>query len=256
MALVTIFAESRWKGIKAAVHEKKPWPPTWLADVDAAYAVLRKHPLGTDSQVLWHYDFLVWLGADHHAAQVLAEGIERFTDSVPLHQRFRNRLLAREGAEKMQDAYDALLKEHGPSATLASFAGLGSVAAAEDYRRHRKWDDAVEAYGRAVAHYEEAAKAEPAFQAASDRAIALALAGEARVLFEIGKDAEATDVSLTGIARDPQATATQDGMGMTPGETAQAILSQCRRNGEDDLADRIEKVFSTLDPDLLPTERD
>ncbi len=48
MAVVTIFAESRWKAIKAAVRALKDWPPSWLTDLHSAYSLLLRHPLGTD----------------------------------------------------------------------------------------------------------------------------------------------------------------------------------------------------------------
>ena len=61
MAILSVFAQSRWESIKKAVKQKQDFPPEWLTDVHAAYSVLLKHPLGTDAQVLWHYDLLDWL---------------------------------------------------------------------------------------------------------------------------------------------------------------------------------------------------
>ncbi|MCZ6787698.1 MAG: hypothetical protein O7E54_11110 [Planctomycetota bacterium] len=54
MAIVTIFAEARWKAIRTAVREQKKWPTEYLSDLHAAYTVLMRHPLGTDGQVVWH----------------------------------------------------------------------------------------------------------------------------------------------------------------------------------------------------------
>ena len=80
MAVLNVFAESRWKAIKQAMRAQQRWPGSWLSDVNAAYGALRKHPLGTDEQVKWHFDFLVWLGANDPAARVLSEGLARFPE--------------------------------------------------------------------------------------------------------------------------------------------------------------------------------
>src|SRR5205085_172720 len=63
MAVLTIFAEGRFKAIKKSVKEKTDFPPEWLTDVHSAYSMLLRHPLGTEDQVLWHQDLLDWLGA-------------------------------------------------------------------------------------------------------------------------------------------------------------------------------------------------
>ncbi|MHC4822371.1 MAG: hypothetical protein ACYTDX_11745, partial [Planctomycetota bacterium] len=70
-AVLTVFAEGRWKAIKKAVNAKEDWPPEWLTDLHSAYGVLRDHPHGTDAQVLWHYRLLSWLGSPAQAIRVL-----------------------------------------------------------------------------------------------------------------------------------------------------------------------------------------
>ena len=64
---LALFAQARQRAISKAYRERKPWPPEWLADVHAAYAVLAKHPLGTDANAADCYDFLRWLGATPRA---------------------------------------------------------------------------------------------------------------------------------------------------------------------------------------------
>jgi tetratricopeptide (TPR) repeat protein len=238
MAVVTIFAESRWKAIKQAVREGKEWSPEWLADVHAAYSILLRHPLGTDGQVVWHYDFLDWLGANRRASSILREGLARFRDSPPLHERLRERILKDEGPDALEAAYEAMAKE-APEA-IAPFAGLASMAAAEEHRRARRFEQAIAAYGRAIDRYGR-----------DDAAAALALAGRARVAFQLGDDGRALEDTLLSLARSPASAGTLDGMGITPGETAQAVLARLKEAKRDDLAARLEAALATVDPELL-----
>jgi len=250
MAVVTIFAESRWKAIKAAVRKNEDWPPGWLADLHGAYSVLMRHPLGTDGQVLWHYELLDWLGIRHRAARVLREGLARFTDSAKLHEQMRKRLLKFRGPGALEEEYDRLLKEHGDA--IVPFAGRAAVAAAEQYRRARAYEKALLAYERAVAYHERAIQTNAADR---DRAIALALAGSARVAFQLGDDDLALKSILRSFERSPDSAGTLDGMGITPGETAQVLLARLREKKREDAARSLADALSRLDPELLRPDR-
>ncbi|MFI5403980.1 MAG: hypothetical protein ACHQ1G_13660, partial [Planctomycetota bacterium] len=246
MAVVTIFAESRWKAIKAAVRERKDWPREWLTDLHAAYTVLLNHPLGTDGQVAWHYDFLDWLGADHRSEALLRRGLARFKASAALHQRLREKMLKLRGPGALEAAYDEMLKEADP--TLEPFAGAASVDAAELYRRQGDFAQALAAYGRAIAHFERGAEGDPGN---ADVPIALALAGRARVAFQLGDDASATAAILASFERSPDSAGTRDGMGITPGETATTLLNALKTAKKEDLALKLEAGLSKIDPELL-----
>ena len=102
MAVLTIFAEARFQAIKASVKKKEKWPPGWLTDLDAAYSVLLQHPLGTDTQIAWHYDFLVWLRAHRRSARILDKGLERFPNSSLLHNKMRDRLVKWRGIDGLE----------------------------------------------------------------------------------------------------------------------------------------------------------
>src|SRR6185295_17808501 len=82
--LLQLFSESRQREIGKALREKSKWPPEWLSDVDAAYAVLAFHPFGTDEHVVARYDLLRWFGATVAADAVLDAGLARFPDSAAL----------------------------------------------------------------------------------------------------------------------------------------------------------------------------
>ena len=67
LAVLALFADARQRAIDAAVASRGEWPPEWLGDVNAAYAVLLQHPLGTDQQVKRYVDFLWRLGVGSQA---------------------------------------------------------------------------------------------------------------------------------------------------------------------------------------------
>ncbi|MGQ0615127.1 MAG: hypothetical protein ACT4PV_15450 [Planctomycetaceae bacterium] len=251
MAVVTVFAESRWKAIKAAVRESREWPPEYLSDLHAAYTLLLRHPLGTDGQVVWHYEFLDWLGAQVRASRVLEEGIRRFPDSQALHALWRERLLRWRGPDALEASYEAMLKERAEATALHGFAGAASVAAADQHRRVRAYEKSLAAYARALGHYEAAAKLDAASRDASDEAIALLLASRARVAYELGDDEAALRDTLASFARGPGSAGTRDAMGITPVETAQMLLARLRDRGKGTEARSLETALAGIDPDFL-----
>jgi tetratricopeptide (TPR) repeat protein len=251
MAVMTVFAEGRFKQIKKAVKEKTDFPPEWLADVNAAYAVLLRHPLGTEGQVIWHYDLLDWLGATDQATAVLREGLRRFGDAPVLHERLRDYLLRKRGPRGLEAYYDGMLKEPGARPALAWYAGAAAAAAAEQARRAGRADAALGAYGRAIALFERAAAADPALKDASDHGVALALAARARVELEQGKDEAAAADAVASLVRRPASAGTADGMSQKPGDTAHTVLARVKAAGRADLAAAIEAALAKVDPDLL-----
>lgn len=251
MAVVTVFAESRWKAIKAAVREEKPWQSQWLADLHAAYSLLLRHPLGTDGQVAWHYDFLAWLGADHRAQRVLDEGLGRFAESTALHERLRDRILKESGPDGLEAYYAKMLEERKEGGRVGALAGGASVVAAEHHRRMGRFEEALDCYGRAISYYESAIAGDPAEREAADRAIALVHAARARVLLELKQEGKALEAMLASFARSPSSAGTRDGMGIKPGETAQMLLSRLRAGGGEEEAKRLEEALASLDPALL-----
>jgi tetratricopeptide (TPR) repeat protein len=237
------------------VKEGKNWPPEWLSDLHSAYTILLRHPLGTDGQVLWHYELLDWLGAHRRASRVLREGIARFRDSPGLHARLRDRILKWRGPDALEAAYDKLLEEHQDPARLEPFAAEASVAAAEQHRKQKEYEKARGAYGRAIAHYERAVEANAGNRALADPAIALVLAGRARVSFQLNDDEGALADILASFARAPNLAGTRNGMNETPGETAQYLLARLKEEGKTEEAARLEKALSGLDQELLRPDR-
>jgi tetratricopeptide (TPR) repeat protein len=244
--LLTLFAQSRQQAIADAVKAKKDWPGQWLADVHATYAVLAQHPFGDDSQVLMDYDFLQWFGAGGEAARVLTEGLRRFPDSATLHDRLRARLLAERGVHGLEQYYESRLREPDPPATLEGFSGCASLVAAEYLRRSGAGDEALSAYDRGIAHYERAIAADPASRSDSETAIAMALAGRARVAFERGEDAGAVQDLLAAIERKPEVAGEIDGLSVSAVTTSQALMARLRAHQQNELADRLAAALGTL----------
>lgn len=251
MAVLTIFAESRFRSIKEAVKAKTRWPAQWLADVNAAYAVLLRHPLGTDAQVVWHYDFLTWLGAWERGAKVLDEGLVRFPESAALHDLFRRRVLRERGIEGLEPAYEALLGAPDAPAALARQAGAASVMAAEYFRRANNYDRSLASYERAMGHWERLASGVPAAKDEADHRIALCRAGRARIALERGDLDGAVAEMLASFERRPDSAGSLDGLNMTPAQTAQALLERLDAAKREDLRAKLEAALAKIDPALL-----
>jgi tetratricopeptide (TPR) repeat protein len=258
MVVLALFAEARWTRIAKATNEKQPWPPEWLTDVHAAYEVLARHPCGTDGQVAGHYDVVKWLGAKEPADQILKEGLRRFADSPMLHERLRGRILEEHGIEGLEPAYETLLEQRDAPPAFDWFAGYASTVVAEFRRRNEQRDEALAAYERAIAHYERYLASDPEDRSSSDAAIALALAGRAKIHFERGDLTAAVADLVTSFERDPSAAGVQDGLGITPVETGKLVASKLATGDAKDLREKLARAMERLDPELLlppPDER-
>ncbi len=250
MAALALFAEGRRARIDAAVKSKEDWPPQWLTDVHATYAVLAEHPYGLEQHVEDHYDFLLRLGAFNEASAALDAGLERFPESWGLHARLRGRSLGQGGIEGLEAEYERRLREAGdePAANLEWFAGYASLVTAEFHRRAGDPEAARAAYDRAVGHYEANAARNPASRESGEHYVALAIAGTARVALEQGRLEEALEGVLASFARDPEAASSLDGLGISPVGTAQMLLTRLREAELADAAARLEAALAQLDP--------
>jgi tetratricopeptide (TPR) repeat protein len=251
MVVLALFAEERWQAISKAVQEKKPWPPQWLSDVNAAYDVLVRHPYGTDDQVGMHYDIVKWLGGAGQAARVLDEGLARFPDSALLHERLRRRILEEKGVEGLEPTYAAMLKAQGEPAGLEWFAGYASMVAAEFSRRAKNEAAAVDAYDRAIAHFDRSVAKDPENRTSADLEVALALAGRARLALEKGDWDRAVADVVASFERKPDGAATQDGLNISPVDTAMMLKARLADAKRDDLAAKLQAALDKLDPEML-----
>ncbi|MEQ8763715.1 MAG: hypothetical protein RL885_07305 [Planctomycetota bacterium] len=251
MAVLGLFAESRRQAILDALGQKEEWPKEWLTDVHSTYSILAKHPLGTAGQVVAHYDFLRRLGATDKASRALQEGLARFPESPMLHDRLRGRILADRGVQGLEAVYARMLQGENVQPITRWYAGLATMVTAELQRRNGNSDEALAAYDRAMALYEQYIEEQPDNRDSADHYIALALAGQSRVKFQ-DRDADAAlDLLIASLQRRPQSAATQDGMNLSPADTARTLRGYFRREEKVDQLQRLEAALSKLDPELL-----
>lgn len=251
VTVLALFAQARQRAIARSYRERAQWPPEWLADIHAAYAVLAQHPLGTDGNVADGYDFLRWLGATTRANQALDEGLARFPASWILHERLRGRILWEQGPDGLEAAYAERLAKPDAPAELEWFAGYASLVAAENHRRAGASDKALAAYERGLARFEHDVEAHPDHRASADHYVALARAGRARVQLEQNALECATDEILAALSRAPEAAAALDGLGIAPVETARMIQTRLEQGGQAELASSIQSKLGSIDPRYL-----
>ena len=251
IATIALFAQARQRQIIDAWRAREQWPGQWLTDVNAAYSVLAKHPLGTDSHVVSHHDFLKWLNAMGPAARVLDDGLARFPESPVLHDRLRARILREKGVNGLEAVYESMLAEEDASPNLPWFAGYTSIVAAEFHRRAGRDEQAVGAYERAIAHYERSIEANPVSRESADHYVALALAGQARLALEDEEWERCLSLLLSSFERRPIAAGSLDGLGISPVDTARMLLARLAEAELLDLAARLESALAELPPETL-----
>ena len=254
MAVLGLFAQERREAIAVKARAREPWPGEWVSDVHSAYAVIARHPLGTEGHAAAHYDFLVDVQAGGQAGRVLDEALRRYPVSDLLHDRLRARLLKERGVGALEPTYESMLAAPDAHPRLTWLAAYTSLVAAEFHRRGNQPTRAFEAYGRGIARYESYAEAHPDQRDTADHYIALALAGQARLSLEAGDH----DAALTGIQaafdRRPLSAASLDGLSISPVGTAQMLRARLVEADEPDAVARIDAAFDrlrALDPALL-----
>ncbi|MEY4672915.1 MAG: hypothetical protein RL148_699 [Planctomycetota bacterium] len=250
MQVVAIFAEARQEAIVKAVRAKQEWPGQWLTDVHAAYSVLLRHPQSKDVHVANHFDFLKFFGGFEQANRSLDAGLKRFPESWVLHERLRNRILEERGVNGLESVYAKLLEEQ-PSNNMTWYAAYAALVGAEFHRRSGRMEQAVGSYDRALALYDRCTAENADSKANSDHYAALALAGKARLALEAGDLDRALELSLAGISRKPEATATLDGLNISPADTARMLRTKLREAQREEQLKQLQAVLDALDPELL-----
>jgi hypothetical protein len=254
VATLSLFAGARQRAITEKVQAKEDFPPEWLTDVHAAYSVIARHPLCTETQVAEHHDFLLTLEAFGPAAEVLGQGLGRFPDSWALHARLRSQLLRDRGVAGLEKTYEEMLARPDAHAYLEWFAGYASLVTAEFHRRNNMDAEALAAYDRAVAHWERGVTTSPETRETADTYIALCEAGRARLAMTAGELERALAELRSSFARQPQGAATRDGLNLSAVDTARSLLQRCRDAQREDLAEAVQAELARLreiDPQLL-----
>ena len=251
MIVLSLFGKMRHDRIVAAVKSKKPWPGAWLSDMHAAETLLARHRDALEVQLVSHYDFLVWLGAEAKARSYLQISLSRFPDSWALHARLRQRILKEKGVSGLESVYAALMSRDGAPRNLPWFAGYASLVAAEFQRRRGRDEDAVGSYDRAIALYEQAIGGNPDIKPTADHYIAMALGAKARLSLEARRWKRSVDLLVQSFRRCPGAAATLDGLNLSAVDTAKMLRARLREEKLDLLASRLEAALARLDPEML-----
>ncbi|MCA8948087.1 MAG: hypothetical protein KDE27_01210 [Planctomycetes bacterium] len=245
MEVLALFAEARQEAIVQAVRNKEKWPPQWMTDVHAAYAVLDRHPLGRPVHVANHYDFLEFFGTPQ-ADEVLDRGLERFPAAPELHQRLRARALKRGGADGLEAEYAARLASGDANATMPWFAGYASLVAAEAHRARNRGEAAIAAYERAIAHFQTYVERSPEGAANGSHYVAMAHAGIAAVRLRGGDLQGAFDALVAGFAANPAATSAVDGLSRTAMQTAEQLRARATEAKDEALVAKLDAELKKL----------
>ena len=250
IACLGLLAEHRRAQITAAIRARADWPPEWLGDMDSAYQVIARHPLGTDRHIVTHYDFLVWMRAWRPAAQLLDLGLDRFPASAVLHDRLRTRAL-RDGTAGLLATYTNLRQQHPENANIVWFAGYADIVAAESHRRQLQHEQSTAAYDRAVASLRHSRTLDPATisEPAVDHYIAICMAGKARVAFAQRDLERAAAEIIAAIAYRPDTADALDGLNINAVGTAKLIRSACVEAEFDILVERLDAALASLRPE-------
>jgi len=253
-AVLSIFADGRRTAIRKAADAHSPWPPAWLSEEQSAFAVLSKHPLATATEVMRHYDFLVSLGAVAPASRALQQGLQRHENSAGLHERFRLLLVAENGVDGVEPAYETWLQRADAAQYLRWFAGQASLFTAEQLRKVNRLQDADGAYQRALQHFAAQTAAAPETAANSATFEVLAMAGRARIALETGNTNAALTLILAAFEHQPEAAATLDGQNVSAVGVAKKILAALQEAEDAERAQELQDALdalSDLDTGLL-----
>lgn len=251
LRVVALFASARQHAIRESYRERKPWPPEWLSDVNAAYALVSKNAFATDEQLVSFHDFLRWLGGAQRARAILDEALERFPASPLAHDRLRTRLLFESGPTGLETGYATRVARDPSNPDLQWFAGYAALVAAEHRRREGDAVAALAAYDRGIAYFDDAARLRPETAANAGHFAALGLAGRARLALERGELERAVDETVASLERSPGAGATPDGLNITPVDTAKMLRARLEEAGKTEPLAKLQAALDALDPKLL-----
>jgi hypothetical protein len=243
MEVLTLFAHGRQFAIQKAVRDQQKWPGVWMTDVHTAYSLLLKHPLGTESHVADHYDFLNFFRSPD-TELVLEHGLKRFPASAALHQRLRAQLLRRGGIKLLESDYKARLAAADAPSVMPWFAGYASLVSAEQHRRRQRPDKANACYRQALTHFTAYKKATGGTDAAHYEA--MAHGGLARLALQ-GSDLDLTFFELQQVfSICPTAAAAVDGLSITAMQTAEMLRGRAIDAKDLDLQERLAEALKKL----------
>jgi len=228
-------AQCRTRALYAALGEEPAWPAAWLNELLDAHEVLLAHPSGTEEQAVAGLDALGNLELFARQATFVKRALARWPLSATLHNYYRWQLLRDGGAAALLAGYDGLELGPGQDAARRWFAGVAAIVAAERLADDGASAPALVAYQRAVGELREALELEPGYETTSLYYVALAQAGEARLLFERAQLDQALEAMRASVAACASALPA-DGLGHTRATTARSLGRALERAGRSEEA--------------------
>ncbi|MEM6672641.1 MAG: hypothetical protein AAF726_07335 [Planctomycetota bacterium] len=209
-----------------AIGAKEPYQPSDVADALLAGRTLIAHPSGTEKDATSLLTLLATIGDVAVSGDVLAEALGRFPANPDLHRRYRDHVLASEGAESIAPRYAGLRKAVGDptlAPTIDWYEGLALLVAAErdadlgrDLAALTQYDASLGAFNRSV-------DAAPDFADSANHYRVLALAAAAQLESERGNYEQAALRLLACAELRPESLAEKDGLGKTPVQRATVV---------------------------------
>lgn len=245
-----IFASALRTQTMKAHAEGNPWPGNWLTDAGAAYDIAEKHPLANANIFAEHADLLLSVEALDAADRVLLAGLQKFADSAPLHERYRNRVLADKGISGLDAAYAELIKKNPNSAAIAWFSGYAAIVSAEFHKRSGNDSDAKNAYTHTIEQFRRSVQIDATYEETANHYISLALAGRARVHLESGDLDSAVFDMIAALQLKPEIYESEDGLGRTPKMTLNAMRWVLDEKKRADLREKLEAALEKIDPEI------
>lgn len=228
---LALFAQRRVQAIYAAMADNAEVPATWIADANAAYAVLLDHPAATESALRAYLDWLNQIGGWGIEADAAPRAVAKFPESAALHERWRSQLLRDDGARALEAAYDAGAPDGADAATWEWFRGLAKLVAAERHVEDRRPGDALAAYARSVETFDASIALNADFRDSASHYQALSLAAMARLFADRGDLDAAAKLARAALDKRPASADSPDGLGETPRATAAAIATTLETAG-------------------------
>lgn len=251
MAVASMRADALAEAVYAAARRREDVGGDRIAEVDAAFDLLAAHPFGTAEHALKHHDFLSYMGARQRAMDVLTRGLERFRASAALHERLRGRLLWSRGTDALLGFYAKQKDAPTADAVTHWYAGLAGLVAGEFRRRRAQGAEAVSAYDIAIADFERVIEFGDSAPEASLHYVALAKAGQAAALMELGElQRAAARVTEAFDAYEPSANAL-DGLNASAVSTTRMLLQRLEDAGDGTTRAALKARLDALPPELL-----
>ncbi|HKE00273.1 MAG TPA: hypothetical protein VKE69_04630 [Planctomycetota bacterium] len=166
------------------------------------------------------------------ASDVLASAIREHPEQGAYHETMRNVLVPAGGVMRLNELYSGLERDLERSATTAWFAGYARILQAEDLRRKGDGAAAAASYDAAMALFRKSRDLNATYKKESQYWEAFATAGQARLLFEDRKIAEAVVLLTNALTLDLAILDQADGLGITAKRTTLEIGGEYFQAGE------------------------